>query len=145
MSTTDEGPQSALIVESELRELARVSAWVQDWAALEQLPTRLAQRIDLCSTEVVTNVMTHAAADGTQRIFLRLAWQGEEVALDVEDEGCEFDPREVPEPVPATCLRDAHIGGWGIPIVRRFSDGLCYRHEGGRNCLTLYFRATEGP
>jgi serine/threonine-protein kinase RsbW len=143
MSTTDEGPQAALIVESELRELARVSAWVHDWAALEQLPTRLAQRIDLCSTEVVTNVMTHAAADGTQRIFLGLAWQGEEVALDVEDEGCEFDPREVPEPVPATCLRDAHIGGWGIPIVRRFSDDMHYHHRDGCNCLTLFFQTSS--
>ncbi len=32
----------------------------------------------------------------------------------------------------------ASVAG-GIPIVRNFSDGLRYRHEDGRNCLTLLF------
>ena len=34
---------------------------------------------------------------------------------------------------------------WGIPIVRRFSDGLRYSHHDGRNCLTLLFRASAPP
>ena len=71
-----------------------------------------------------------------------LGWQGEQVALDVEDEGGEFDPRQVPDPPRPTSVQDARIGGWGIPIVRHFSDGVRYRHEDGRNCLTLLFRAS---
>jgi len=145
MSPADGTPQASLTVGSELRELSRVSAWVQDWGEQQHLPTRVVENLDLCSTEVVTNIMNYACRDGAQRIFLHLERQGDEVALEVQDEGSEFDPRLVPEPVAATSIEDARIGGWGIPIVRRFSDGLRYRHEHGRNCLTLLFRATAPP
>jgi anti-sigma regulatory factor (Ser/Thr protein kinase) len=145
MSHSDGEPQASLIVGSELRELPRVSAWVLDWAERERLPAKVAQNLDLCSTEVVTNIMTYACSDSAQRIFLHLGWQGEDVALEVEDEGGRFDPRLSPEPPPATSIQDARIGGWGIPIVRRFSDGLRYRREDGRNCLTLLFKATAPP
>jgi serine/threonine-protein kinase RsbW len=138
--------EASLIVDSEMRELARVNAWVHDWTARQQLPADVAHNIDLCTTELVTNIVNHGGGlDGAQHIFLRLGWQGETVALEVEDEGTRFDPREVAPTAPATSLQDARIGGWGIPIVRRFSDDLRYRHEGGRNRLTVLFRASAPP
>jgi len=133
---------ASLTVDNQLRELARVNAWVHDWAEREQLPPKLVHKLDLCSTEVVTNIVNHAGSDGAQRISLRLGWQGRTVALEVEDDGERFDPRAHPAPAPATSLREARVGGWGIPIVRHFSDGLRWRHEGGRNHLTLLFRAS---
>jgi serine/threonine-protein kinase RsbW len=145
MSPSDGDPRASLIVGSEMRELSRVSAWIQDWAKSQRLPTKVAQKLDLCSTEVVTNIMNYACSEGAQHIHLHLGWQGEDVALEVEDEGSQFDPRQVPEPARATDVRDARIGGWGIPILRRFSDDLRYRHEDGRNCLTLLFRAEKPP
>jgi len=122
-----------------------VSAWVRNWAEGQGLSAKLSSRIDLCSCEVVTNIMTHAAGHADKHITLRLDRQGADVALDVEDDGNQFDPRQVPQPKPATSLQDARVGGWGIPILRRFSDELRYRHEDGRNCLTLLFHATEPP
>lgn len=137
--------RDSLIVGNALCELARVSAWVHDWAECQHLPERVALNLDLCSAEVVTNIMTHAGGDRAQNILLHLGWQGDDVALDVEDEGCEFDIRQVPEPARATSLADARVGGWGIPMVRHFSDGVRYRHEAGRNRLTLFFRAAAPP
>src|SRR5690348_2639177 len=103
--------EASLIVDSELRELARVNAWVHDWAERQRLPKRVAHKLDLCSTEVVTNIMNHARREGPQHIVLRLGWQGEAVALDVEDEGERFDPREVPAPTPPASLQEARVGG----------------------------------
>lgn len=145
MSPSDGEPEASLIVGSELHELPRVSAWVQDWAERQRLPARVAHKLDLCSTEVVTNIMSYACSDAAKHILLRLGWQGEDVALEVEDEGNMFDPRQVPAPAPAVSIQAAPVGGWGIPIVRHFSDGLYYRHEDGRNRLTLLFRATAPP
>ncbi|SCK46439.1 Anti-sigma regulatory factor (Ser/Thr protein kinase) [Variovorax sp. HW608] len=138
-------PRASLIVDNALCELPRISAWVHDWAEYQHLPERVAHNLDLCSTEVVTNIMTHAVGDSAQSILLRLGWQGDEVVLEVVDEGSEFDLRQVPEPARPTSLRDARVGGWGIPMVRHFSDGVRYRHEGGRNRLTLLFRAAAPP
>jgi serine/threonine-protein kinase RsbW len=142
MSPGDASPQASLTVGSELRELTRVSAWINDWAQTQQLPTRVGQQLDLCSTEVVTNIMTHAPADA-RPIRLRLGWQGRRVALEVEDEGREFNPLQAPEPARAQSLQDARIGGWGIPIVRRFSDDMHYHHRDGCNCLTLFFQTSS--
>jgi serine/threonine-protein kinase RsbW len=146
MPPSDRAPQASLIVGTELHDLSRVSAWVQDWAERQRLPTRVAQQLDLCSSEVVANIMSYARSDeGAQRIFLHLGWQGEDVALEVEDGGRPFDPLQLPEPAHASSLDDAQVGGWGIPIVRRFSNGMHYRREDGRNCLTLLFRPTVPP
>jgi serine/threonine-protein kinase RsbW len=145
MSHRDGEPRASLTVERELRELSRVSAWVHDWAQQQHLPEKVAATLDLCSTEVVTNIVNHASRDGQPCIQLRLGWQGGDVALEVEDDGHAFDPLRVPQPVRPTSIRDARIGGWGIPIVRRFSDRQSWRHEGGRNCLTLLFRAAAPP
>ena len=147
MSSSDREPHASLIVGSELRELSRVSAWVQDWAQRQRLPSRVAQQLDLCSAEAVTNIMTHGSGGEAAHcsIFLRLGWQGEDVALEVEDEGRPFDPLQALQPAPASRLEDARVGGWGIPIVRRFSHGMHYRREDGRNCLTLLFRPTAPP
>ena len=30
-------------------------------------------------------------------------------------------------------LADAPLGGLGLPLIRRCSDWMSYRHEGGRN------------
>lgn len=141
MSTHGGEQGASLIVDSQLRELARVNAWVHDWAQRQHLPPKVVHRLDLCSTEVVTNIVTHADSQGARHISLHLGWQGETVALDVEDDGACFDPRTHPPPRPATSLQDARVGGWGIPMVRHFSDGLRWRHEDGRNHLTLLFRA----
>ncbi|VTU23552.1 Serine/threonine-protein kinase BtrW [Variovorax sp. PBS-H4] len=147
MSRSDREPLASLIVGSELRELPRVSAWVQDWAQRQRLPSRVAQQLDLCSTEALTNIMTHGSGDEAAHcsISLRLGWRGEDVALEVEDEGRPFDPLQAPDPARAGSLEDAQVGGWGIPIVRHFSDGMHYRREDGRNRLTLLFRPTAPP
>ena len=59
---------------------------------------------------------------------------------ELRDRGLAFDPWEAPEPVRPTSLEEAPIGGLGIHLMRRVSDGLGYRRDGGGNVLTLEFR-----
>lgn len=127
---------------NDLSELARVSAWVQVRARRLGVPAPTATRLDLCSTEIVTNIVTHGYIDhAAHEIALRLDRHGNDLALEIQDDGPAFDPRLVEELPPATSLEEARVGGWGIPLVRRFSDGLRYHRCEGRNCLTLIFRA----
>ena len=72
-------------------------------------------------------------------IAVRLGHQGKDVVLEIEDDGIAFDPTEG-EPPPLATLESTRIGGWGMRIVRRFSDEVRYRRIDGRNCLTLIFR-----
>src|SRR5262245_451173 len=107
----DEPAADRLVVSNDLSELGRVAEWVDAWARRHGVPARLAERLDLSSTEVVTNIMMHAYTDGgSHRIVLRLDRQDERLAFEVEDDGPAFDPRQVPEPELATTLDEAPIG-----------------------------------
>ncbi len=129
------------MVKNELSELRRVSDWVSDWARGCGLANSVAQKLDLCSTEVVTNVISHAYDDDAEHmIALRLRQQNNLLTLEVEDDGKPFDPLQVRAQTPIVSLADTRIGGRGVPIVRRFSDAAAYRHVDGRNCLMLTFR-----
>jgi serine/threonine-protein kinase RsbW len=135
-----EAPNS-LVVSNDLSELARVAAWVHGWMQRHHMPARTAERVDLCSTEVVTNIVTHAyAGHDTHEISLRLDSQPNGLTLEIQDDGRPFDPRQAEEPQLADSLEDAKTSGWGIPIVRHFSDELHYRRAHGRNNLTLIFQ-----
>jgi serine/threonine-protein kinase RsbW len=135
---------SCLIVRNDLSELPRVSSWVQVWAGQAGLPAPTAMRLDVCSTEIVTNIVTHGDPDhAAHEIALRLDRRGHELALEIQDDGPAFDPRLVEELQPAASLEQARVGGWGIALVRRFSDGLRYHRSEGRNCLTLIFRTSS--
>lgn len=133
-----------LIVRNQLPELQRLSNWLYEWARQHKLANSIAQKLELCSSEVLTNVIGHAYEDtGEHLIALRLRRQNNLLNLEVEDDGKPFNPLEVPARAPVTSLEDARIGGWGIPIVRRFSDAADYRRADGKNCLTLSFRCDD--
>jgi serine/threonine-protein kinase RsbW len=136
----DETAADCLVVSNDPSELARVAAWVNAWAQHHGVPPRLAERLDLCSTEVVTNIMMHGSGDGgSYQISLRLDRQDQRLALEIQDRGLAFDPRCVDEPPAPARLSEAAIGGRGLQLVRRFSDEWHYFRAEGRNCSTLVF------
>jgi anti-sigma regulatory factor (Ser/Thr protein kinase) len=119
-----------------------VAAWVSAWAQQHEVSPAIADRLDLCSAEAVTNIVQYAyTASATHEISLRLERDCDRVTLQIEDDGKPFDPVHTDELVPAASLETARIGGWGIPIIRRFSNECHYRRIAGRNVLTLVFRS----
>jgi serine/threonine-protein kinase RsbW len=132
-----------LVVRNELSELQRVAEWVNEWAQQHRLPIRIAQKLDLCSTEVVTNIISYAFDDNAvHQILLSLRWEDTVFSLEIEDDGKPFNPLEAEEPARLTSLEDARIGGWGVPIIRRYSDALRYRRIHGKNRLTVVYESS---
>jgi anti-sigma regulatory factor (Ser/Thr protein kinase) len=133
------------MVANELSELPRVTQWIHDWARGNDLPASTADRLDVCSTELVTNIVTHAYDDAAEhRILLTLHREGDVLSLEIEDDGKPFNPLAV-EPPPAGSIDDVRVGGFGIPIVRRFSDELRYQRADGTNRLTVIQRVQPTP
>jgi anti-sigma regulatory factor (Ser/Thr protein kinase) len=59
------------------------------------------------------------------------------------DAGIPFDPTGAPEHTPAKTLAEAPLGGLGLPLIRRCSDWMSYRREGGRNHFMFGARWTK--
>jgi serine/threonine-protein kinase RsbW len=135
-----QAPRS-IVIRNDVSELARVGAWVKNWARSHDLPAATAERIDMCSVEAVTNIVTHAYADdAAHEIRLSLERDAKVVSLEIEDDGAAFDPREVANPERPASLADAKIGGLGVHIVRSLSDELQHQRCGELNRLRLVFR-----
>jgi anti-sigma regulatory factor (Ser/Thr protein kinase) len=54
-----------------------------------------------------------------------------------------FDPRQAPPPAEADSLEELQVGGWGIHLVREFTDRFDYQRMGERNVVTLGFELKD--
>ena len=98
--------------------IASTSAWVQGLAGEFGLAHEDLYRIDLCSTELVTNVVTYAEARFAGTPLELHAEVGERrMALAVVDSAQAFDPRSVGPP-PSQDDRGLQVGGQGSPRAR---------------------------
>lgn len=148
---SDSMGSSHLAIANQFTDLPCVADWLNAWMQQHAVGGRTAQRVDLCCTEALTNIIMHgydradmADAAMSQQIRLRLDRDGDAVVLEIEDEARAFDPAQPVPTGPTDTLDDAKIGGWGLPIIHRFSDTRRYRRDDGRNRLVLLFRPADG-
>jgi len=123
-------------------EAGRASEWLATTFLRRNVPQALVERLALCLHEVLANVVTHGGSTALAapiRLLLEVKLeQGRRLAsVTVSDSGAAFNPLLAPKrPLPST-LDAASVGGLGLVMIRRCSDWLDYRHEGGRNHLTF--------
>ncbi len=104
--------------------------------------------VELVFEEVVANVVRHGARpDALTTISLEIVLQDDAVRLTFLDDGIPFDPRQHPDPAPASDLEHAETGGRGLMLIRSVCKDLEYaRTPEGRNRLTVTVSrdATDG-
>lgn len=131
-------------------EVRRASEWLDAACRRRNVPQDLADRLVLCLNEALANVIAHggsAALAAPVRLRFEVGLeQGHEqdperdcgkASVTVSDAGIAFNPLSVREKILPKSLGEASAGGLGLVIIRRCSDWLDYRHEGGCNHLTF--------
>lgn len=86
--------------------------------------------VELVFEEVVANIVRHGALDGSpERPAVRVAVDvaDDAIVMTFDDDGPPFDPCGREDPVPATSLADAEVGGLGLMLVRRAAKDMVYR------------------
>ena len=131
-----------ILLQAEFAELERLTNWVAALRNALRLPERTAHDVDLCLTELVTNIASYAYPGGETHkpVEIRASRDGDRLVVEIEDEGVPFDPGAYVLPELPKSLAEAAIGGRGLRLVRHFSDDIIYRRDGGMNRLTLVFR-----
>ena len=103
----------------------------------EQLPLETIRELRLVAEEVISNIIRYAFKGGEeQRIEVILSCDGQEVRLELRDQGMPFNPLEAPEPDLDAPLETRPEGGLGIHLMRKLTDEMSYVRQGGRNVLT---------
>jgi len=88
--------------------------------------------------ECASNIVRHAGLDSSREFFeIELERSDTGVAIELRDTGPAFDPTAAspPESAPGESLRAE--GGWGIELVRHYTDEISYRRANGGNVLRL--------
>ncbi|MFH1116025.1 MAG: ATP-binding protein [Pseudomonadota bacterium] len=101
-------------------------------------PDRAVYVVNLVLEEILTNIMKYGFDDrGVHDVEVRLGLDSEEILIEFEDNGREFDPlTSAPPPLDAS-LPDTEPGGRGIHLVRTMASSVKYRRERNKNILTV--------
>ena len=121
-------------------EMRRASDWLDATCRAKHVPNEQAERLLLCLSEVLTNVIQHGGTTQPIALCLEVSIDRREASVTVSDAARAFDPLSMPRRTKPQSLAEASTNGMGLQIVRRCSDILHYRHEGGRNHLTFGMR-----
>jgi serine/threonine-protein kinase RsbW len=133
---------SSIVLQAQIGELERLKHWLENLFRNARLSSRLSFRVDLCLTEIVTNVISYGYAAGQaprEAVALHYCLTPADVVFEVSDRGAAFDPTTyVPTPLP-TSLEDAEVGGRGLRLVRQYVGSMRYQRDSQGNRLELRF------
>jgi sigma-B regulation protein RsbU (phosphoserine phosphatase) len=123
---------------NELSELDRLHRTLTEFGGQHGLPDNVLHDLKLALEEIVTNIISYGYTDSQQHeIRVRLGIEAGEMRVDIEDDGQPFNPLEAPEVDTTKPLEERAIGGLGVHLVRKLTDGLEYRRHEGRNLLVM--------
>jgi serine/threonine-protein kinase RsbW len=96
---------------------------------------RAVHHVALVLEELLTNVAVHGGAGAP--VSVSLAITPDRVSAEVMDGGAVFDPRVQQNPDLSAGVEERPIGGLGLLLVQRMTEGLAYERAGDRNRTTF--------
>ncbi len=109
--------------------------WVEGVGGELRLKPEVVGEMGVALDELLNNALSHGQA-GRMSVSLGLSSGWFEAR--VRDDGPEFNPLAIPEPDVNAPLEERPIGGLGILLARRLTDGLEGRRADGENLGTLW-------
>jgi anti-sigma regulatory factor (Ser/Thr protein kinase) len=133
----------------------RYTARVEDLPAVTEFVAACADRFGLderarfglllALEEAFVNICRYAYSGGAGVAELSCESEGDAFVLDMSDWGKPFDVLSLPEPQTTGDLMHRPLGGLGVHFIRRFSNGVTYHRDDGRNVLRMVFRSSTAP
>jgi anti-sigma regulatory factor (Ser/Thr protein kinase) len=129
-----------------LAELEALLDSVEQYGETCGAPPALAPRLRLVIEELAGNAMRYGYADGRPgSVAVELDWDGSMLQGILEDDGDPFDPLvEAPPPALGVPVAERQVGGLGLHIVKKLTEGIAYARVAGRNRLSFRLRPRPG-
>lgn len=119
-------------------EVMRAVETLQAMGEQRDLPVKTLFGLTLALEECASNIVNHALLrDATRTFSVLLELTGGLAVIELRDDGPAYDPTQAPERVPSPDDDDELPGGWGIQLVRRYTDEMLYTRIGNENILRL--------
>jgi len=123
-------------------EVMRAVETLQEFAQAQGVPEKTIFGLALALEECGSNVVNHALLRDAQKQFqVVIDYTNNAFVIELRDGGPEFDPTAATDRKPQA-EDDDLPGGWGIQLVRRYTDEIHYAREGNENVLRLIKRVS---
>ncbi len=135
---TELKPDAILRLQNNMKELNRMTTWIEEQGERFALPPPLLMTLNLVLEEWIVNVFSYAYADKSEHtVELRLWYDSNELRFEIDDDGQPFDPTGQAEADTTLPIEHRKIGGLGIHFIRKTMDRFTYRRDNGRNIVTI--------
>jgi serine/threonine-protein kinase RsbW len=119
-------------------EVMRAVEALQTFGQERQITEKTLFGLALALEECGSNIVNHALQrDAGQTFRVTFEHTGSTMVIELRDRGPAFDPTQSPAREPVADDDDRPPGGWGIQLVRRYTDEIHYARECGENVLRL--------
>jgi len=136
----------SLHIKNDLLEIKRMAEELEDWCHEQSISEDIAFQLDLVLDEMVSNVIRHGIKDSGQHIIqVNLHRDGQQLTLEIEDDGVPFNPFDAPVPDITKPIEERRPGGLGVFLVRQMMDSLDYERRNGKNYLLIKKSLEEAP
>lgn len=126
---------------AQLPGVAAVQALVEEACEAADLPPGRAFKLSMAVEELLTNVVTHGAAQAVGRVVhmgAMVQTTGDSVVVELNDDAPAFNPfTDAAKADLDASVDDRPIGGLGVHLVRSMVDEVRYDRHDGRNIVTL--------
>lgn len=118
-----------LRLSSDPQNIRFIKPFVDRLASEHALDREVYHNVLLSLTEAVNNAILHGnRADLRKKVLVKAERNNHHLAIWVEDEGCGFDYRKVPDPTTEENLTT--VGGRGVFIMHMYCDSVRFRNNG---------------
>lgn len=119
-------------------EVMRAVEALQEYGEGLEIPAKVLFGLSLALEECGSNIVNHALHRDPARTFhVSFEFSGGEMVIELQDSGPPFDPTLMPERHPSEDDDDGPPGGWGIQLVRRYTDEMIHTRTAEGNLLRL--------
>jgi len=129
--------QGSMLESAELEKLDALQDYLSARARQFGLDQRRTGMLSLALEEIFVNICHYAYPDSSGPVALDCRCEGEQLIVELVDQGRPFDPSEISEPDLSAGIETRQVGGLGWFLVRQVADVFdCFR-EDGRNVVRL--------
>ena len=116
-----------------------VTDFVNEQLEALECPLKVQMQIDIAIDEIFGNIAHYAYNPNVGEATVRVEVIEEPLCVVITfiDKGIPYNPLSAAEPDTTLTADERTIGGLGIFMVKKSMDEITYRHENGRNILSI--------
>jgi anti-sigma regulatory factor (Ser/Thr protein kinase) len=133
--------KKVLTVPAELSNLDEVLVFIEE--AIPDISMKTQTQLAIAVEEIFVNIANYAYPSGTGDCIITAETGEDEAVLTFEDKGIPYNPLEKDDPNIALSAEERQIGGLGIFMAKKLTDGIEYSNDNGKNVLKIKKRISD--